>query len=109
MSLVNTPIAEQLRIVITGLRNVGKSSLFNSIIENNIAIVSNTPGTTTDPVIKSMEMGNLGPVVFVDTAGIDDIGELGQKRIDKTYNQIEIADIIIFVTKINEDIIEIEK
>jgi [FeFe] hydrogenase H-cluster maturation GTPase HydF len=109
MSLINTPIAEQLRIVITGLRNAGKSSLFNAILENNIAIVSDTPGTTTDPVSKSMELGKLGPVVIVDTAGIDDIGELGQKRIAKTINNIEIADIIIFVTKINEDINDIEK
>jgi len=108
MSLINTPLAEQIRIVITGLRNAGKSSLFNSLLENNLAIVSEVPGTTTDPVTKSMEMGKLGPVAFTDTAGIDDIGKLGKLRISKTYEILKIADIILFVTKINDELTDRE-
>ena len=77
MSPTTTPLAEQLRIVLLGLRNSGKSSLINSMFENEISIVSDVPGTTTDPVTKSIELSSLGPVAITDTAGIDDEGSLG--------------------------------
>ena len=76
-----TPNANRLQIGIYGKRNSGKSSLINAITHQEIAVVSNTPGTTTDPVFKSMEIPPLGAVLFIDTAGIADSGELGNKRV----------------------------
>ena len=92
---------EKTHIGIFGLRNVGKSSIINAITNQNISIVSNTLGTTTDPVKKSMELLPLGPVVIIDTPGIDDVGELGELRIKKTkqiLNTIDIALLILDAT-----------
>ena len=75
--------AERVHIGIFGLRNVGKSSLINSLTNQNIAIVSDVAGTTTDPVKKSMELLPIGPVVIIDTPGLDDEGELGLLRVKK--------------------------
>jgi [FeFe] hydrogenase H-cluster maturation GTPase HydF len=89
-------------IGIFGRRNYGKSSLINRLAGQDIAIVSDTAGTTTDPVKKSFEITGFGPVVLVDTAGIDDVGELGQKRIDKTFEAIKTIDLgIVVITKNN--------
>ncbi len=85
-------------IGIYGRRNYGKSSLINSIAGQEIAIVSDTPGTTTDPVKKSFEITGFGPVVLVDTAGIDDTGELGLKRVHKTVHSIDTVDMAILIT-----------
>lgn len=84
-------------IGIYGRRNNGKSSLINKLANQNIAIVADVAGTTTDPVKKSFEITGFGPVILIDTAGIDDIGELGQKRIDKTLETIKTADLAILV------------
>ena len=84
-------------IGIFGRRNCGKSSLINLLTGQNIAIVSDTAGTTTDPVKKSIEIFGVGPCVLIDTAGIDDIGELGQQRIDKTMKVLEEIDCAILV------------
>ena len=84
-------------IGIFGRRNCGKSSLINLLTGQNIAIVSETAGTTTDPVKKSIEIFGVGPCVLIDTAGIDDIGELGQQRIDKTMKVLEEIDCAILV------------
>jgi len=92
-----TPRSERLHIAIFGKRNAGKSSLINAITNQPIAIVSETPGTTTDPVFKSMEILPLGPVVLIDTAGIDDTGELGSLRVQKTLEILSKADIAILV------------
>lgn len=89
-------------IGIFGRRNFGKSSLINCLADQDIAIVSDTAGTTTDPVKKSFEITGFGPVVLVDTAGIDDIGELGQKRIDKTLEAIKTIDLGILVITQNQ-------
>lgn len=92
-----TPISDRLQIGIFGKRNSGKSSFINVFTEQNVAIVSDTPGTTTDPVGKAIEIRGLGPVYLYDTAGIDDSGELGHKRIEKTkaiLNKINLALII---------------
>ena len=78
------PQSERKHIIFAGRRNAGKSSLMNKFIGQDLSIVSSSPGTTTDPVKKSMELLPFGPVVLVDTAGIDDEGELGEKRISKT-------------------------
>ena len=87
-------------IGIFGRRNYGKSSLINSLAGQDIAIVSDTAGTTTDPVKKSFEITGFGPVVLVDTAGIDDVGELGQKRIDKSFETIKTIDLgVLVITK----------
>lgn len=86
-----------IHIGIYGRRNVGKSSLINSLTGQDTAIVSEIAGTTTDPVKKSIEIFGIGPVIIIDTAGIDDIDELGQKRIDKTLKSIEEIDIAILV------------
>ncbi len=99
-------------IGIYGRRNNGKSSLINCLAGQDIAIVSDHAGTTTDPVKKSFEITGFGPVILVDTAGIDDSGDLGQKRIDRTLRTIEIVDLaLLLVTgnswgKFEEDLIE---
>lgn len=85
MSLNATPASERIHIGIFGKRNAGKSSLINAITGQNLAIVSETKGTTTDPVYKAMEILPLGPVMIIDTPGIDDEGALGQLRIQKAY------------------------
>ena len=87
----------RLHIGIFGRRNVGKSSVVNRLTGQSISIVSDTPGTTTDPVKKAVEIPGLGAVTFIDTAGIDDIGELGQQRIKKTQQAIKQVDIAIVV------------
>lgn len=94
----DTPKGLRPHIVLTGRRNAGKSSLLNAITGQNAAIVSVNPGTTTDPVEKTMELLPYGPVVFIDTAGIDDTGDLGKMRIDRSINVIALADMAIIVT-----------
>ena len=95
--MTKTAQSERIHIAFVGSRNVGKSSLVNKFIGQDLVIVSETPGTTTDPVKKAMELLPFGPVVLVDTAGIDDIGELGEKRIGKTVQIISGADFAILV------------
>ncbi len=96
-SLNETPRGSRLHIAIYGRRNTGKSSLINALTNQEVAIVSSVPGTTTDPVFKSMEILPVGPVVIIDTAGIDDVGELGALRIKKTVRVLNQADLIILV------------
>lgn len=95
--LEKTPRGNRLHIGIFGKRNAGKSSLINALTGQNIAIVSDALGTTADPVFKSMELAGIGPVVFIDTAGFDDSGELGQLRVAKTESIIGRCDIAILV------------
>lgn len=97
MSLNNTPASERLHIGIFGKRNAGKSSLINALTGQSLAIVSDVKGTTTDPVLKSMELLPLGPVVIIDTPGLDDEGELGNLRIQKAYQMLNKADIAVLV------------
>ncbi|HDM77850.1 MAG TPA: [FeFe] hydrogenase H-cluster maturation GTPase HydF [Deltaproteobacteria bacterium] len=96
------PKGLRLHIAIFGRRNVGKSSILNALTRQNVSIVSDTPGTTTDPVEKAMELLPIGPVLFIDTAGLDDMGALGELRVKKTYKVFERADIIILVTEANK-------
>lgn len=91
------PRGERLIITLLGRRNVGKSSLINGITEQDISIVSETPGTTTDPVAKHYELIPVGPVTFYDTAGIDDIGELGEQRVKATRRVLWRSDIVMLV------------
>ncbi|SHJ63101.1 [FeFe] hydrogenase H-cluster maturation GTPase HydF [Paramaledivibacter caminithermalis] len=94
----DTPRSNRLHIAIFGKRNAGKSSLINAITNQDIALVSNIAGTTTDPVYKAMEILPIGPVVIIDTAGLDDEGELGELRIKKTYqvlNKTELAIVLV--------------
>lgn len=97
MSLNSTPASERLHIGIYGKRNAGKSSLINALTGQNLAIVSDIKGTTTDPVLKSMELLPLGPVVIIDTPGLDDEGALGKLRIQKAYQMLNKTDIAILV------------
>ncbi|MDO8303255.1 MAG: [FeFe] hydrogenase H-cluster maturation GTPase HydF [Sedimentisphaerales bacterium] len=94
-----TPKGMRLHIGIFGRRNVGKSSLLNALVGQQAAIVSEVAGTTTDPVEKPMELLPLGPVLFVDTAGIDDVGALGEKRIEKTKQVLQRTDLAVVVTE----------
>lgn len=89
--------SERIHIAFVGRRNVGKSSLMNKFIGQDLVIVSETPGTTTDPVKKAMELLPFGPVVLIDTAGIDDIGDLGEKRIGKTVKIISEANFALVI------------
>jgi len=93
-----TPKGLRIQIGIFGRRNVGKSSLLNALTSQNVSIVSNIAGTTTDPVEKPMELLPLGPVLFIDTAGIDDMGSLGKMRIEKSKKIIQRSDLAIIVT-----------
>lgn len=95
--MAKAPRGERLILTLTGRRNAGKSSLINALVGQDIAIVSDTPGTTTDPVPKSYELLPLGPVTFYDTAGIDDVGELGAKRIQRTKRTLFRTDIALMV------------
>ena len=97
MSLNNTPSADRIHIGIFGKRNAGKSSVINAITGQNLAIVSDIKGTTTDPVLKAMELLPLGPVVMIDTPGLDDSGELGKLRIRKAYQILNKTDIAVLV------------
>ena len=97
MSLNTTPSAERTHIGIFGRRNAGKSSLINALTGQSLAIVSEVKGTTTDPVLKAMELLPLGPVVMIDTPGLDDEGDLGALRIQKAYQILNKTDIAILV------------
>lgn len=97
MSLNNTPSSERIHIGIFGKRNAGKSSIINALTGQNLAIVSDVKGTTTDPVLKAMELLPLGPVVMIDTPGLDDEGDLGALRIQKAYQVLNKTDIAILV------------
>ena len=97
MGLNSTPSAERVHIGIFGKRNAGKSSIINAITDQSLAIVSDVKGTTTDPVSKAMELLPLGPVTIIDTPGLDDVGELGKMRIQKSYQVLNKTDIGILV------------
>lgn len=95
----NTPRGNRLHIAIFGRRNVGKSSLINAITNQNIALVSDVAGTTTDPVYKSMEILPVGPVVLIDTAGLDDQGELGKLRVQRSLSVLNKTDLVLLVVE----------
>ena len=97
MSFHTPPMAERIHIDIFGKRNAGKSSIINAITGQNLAIVSDIKGTTTDPVQKSMELLPLGPVVVIDTPGLDDDGSLGALRVKKSYQTLNKTDIALLV------------
>ena len=101
--------ADSLHIGIYGRRNVGKSTLINAITQQEVAIVSSVAGTTTDPVKRSFELLGIGPVVFIDTAGIDDTNELGEQRINKTLGTIQQIDIAILVITSPQQTLEKEE
>ena len=97
MNLNQTPSANRIHIAFFGMRNAGKSSLMNAVTGQNIAVVSEIKGTTTDPVQKSMELLPLGPVTVIDTAGLDDSGALGILRTEKTMQVLRKTDIAVLV------------
>ena len=97
-----TPMAERVHIGFFGLRNAGKSSLVNRITNQQVSVVSDVKGTTTDPVKKSMELLPLGPVTIIDTPGYDDEGTLGELRIGRTKEVLKTCDIAVLVTENNE-------
>lgn len=96
--LNETPKGERLHIAFFGKRNAGKSSLINAFTGQELSIVSDTKGTTTDPVLKAMELLPLGPVMIIDTPGIDDEGELGSLRVQKAMQVIRKTDVMVIVT-----------
>ena len=97
MGMNETPSGERIHIGFFGRRNAGKSSLVNAVTGQDLSIVSEVRGTTTDPVSKSMELLPLGPVVIIDTPGIDDEGELGIKRVGKSRQVLNKTDLAILV------------
>lgn len=97
MSLQDTPRSNRTHIALFGKRNSGKSSLINALTGQEVSVVSDIAGTTTDPVYKSMEIHGIGPCVFIDTAGFDDEGELGNLRVKQTLKATERTDIAIIV------------
>ena len=106
MGLNDTPKSDRVHIGIFGRRNAGKSSIINAITSQNLAVVSKVKGTTTDPVQKAMELLPLGPVMIIDTPGIDDEGELGKMRVEKSYQVLNKTDIALLVVDGNEGLTE---
>ena len=92
-----TPNSNRLHIALFGRRNSGKSSLINALTGQDVALVSDTPGTTTDPVLKAMEIQGVGPCLFIDTPGYDDEGELGEMRMTRTLKAAEKTDLAILL------------
>ncbi len=106
-NMLKTPKGLRLQIGIFGKRNAGKSSLLNALVKQDVVIVSNMPGTTTDPIEKAMELPPIGPVLFIDTAGLDeDNTELGQKRKERSSAMIERCDLLLIVSDGNWNYIE---
>lgn len=101
-----TPSANRKHIALFGKRNAGKSSLMNAIIGQDVAIVSEVKGTTTDPISKPMELLPFGPVVFIDTAGLDDEGVLGQLRVERTLKVLERTDFALYIVEAHEPQLE---
>ena len=108
MSLNSTPSSERIHIGFFGCRNAGKSSLVNAVTGQDLAVVSEVKGTTTDPVIKAMEILPLGPVVIIDTPGFDDEGMLGELRVAKTKQILNKTDIAVLVTQGSEQTREMD-
>ena len=106
MGLNDAPNSERIQIGIFGRRNAGKSTLFNLLVGEDLAVVSDTLGTTTDPVKKAMELLPLGPVLFIDTPGLDDEGELGKKRITKAKQILRKIDMAVVVKTSEDDAFE---
>ena len=104
-----TPKGMRVHIGIFGRRNAGKSSVINALTKQNIALVSDVAGTTTDPVFKAMEILPLGPVMIIDTAGIDDIGDLGKLRIGKTKEVMTKTDVAVIVIDAVNDVSDFER
>lgn len=100
-AMMDTPKGLRLHIALLGRRNVGKSSLCNALVGQDVSLVSDTPGTTTDPVEKTLEMAPLGPVVFLDTAGLDDTGTLGELRARRSLQIVDRCDMALLVTEGN--------
>ncbi|MCD7824687.1 MAG: [FeFe] hydrogenase H-cluster maturation GTPase HydF [Clostridiaceae bacterium] len=112
MSLHQTPGGDRIQIALFGKRNAGKSSVINGITGQPVAIVSDTKGTTTDPVSKAMEILPLGPCMLIDTPGLDDEGELGQKRVQRAIsvlNKTDIALIVVDITEVSDSDLETER
>lgn len=105
----DTPKGARLHIAIFGRRNAGKSSLINALTSQDIALVSAVPGTTTDPVYKAMEILPIGPVMIIDTAGIDDVGDLGALRVERTMQILNKADLAVLVVEPESGVTEYEQ
>jgi len=108
-SMNETPMASRMAIGLFGKRNAGKSSLINALTDQSVAVISDVAGTTTDPVYKTMELLPIGPVVFIDTAGLDDTGELGLLRIEKTYEVLRKCHFAIVVADVETGMTDFEK
>ncbi len=104
-----TPLANRIAISIFGKRNAGKSSLINAITGQPVAVTSDVAGTTTDPVHKTMELLPLGPVVFIDTPGLDDEGELGRMRVEKAYEVLHRTNMAIVVAAAEDGVTDFER
>ena len=102
MGLNSTPSANRVHIGFFGRRNAGKSSVVNAVTGQELAVVSDTKGTTTDPVYKSMELLPIGPVMIIDTPGFDDEGALGELRVRKTKQVLNKTDIAVLVVDATE-------
>ncbi len=105
----STPAAERIHIAFFGRRNAGKSSLVNAVTAQELSLVSDVAGTTTDPVYKTMELLPLGPVVIIDTAGVDDNGTLGELRVRKTHKVFNLTDIAVLVVSSEEGITDFDR
>ena len=109
MGLNDTPSAERKHIAFFGVMNAGKSSLVNKLTNQEMSLVSDVKGTTTDPVSKAMELTKAGPVLLIDTPGIDDTGELGEKRAERTRRILTKTDVAVLVTECGRSLNEAEK
>ena len=107
-NLNSTPSGERVHIAFFGLRNAGKSSLVNAVTGQDLAVVSDVKGTTTDPVKKAMELLPLGPVLIIDTPGLDDTGELGELRVKRALNVLASCDVAVLVHDANENFTQAE-
>ena len=109
MGLNDTPSSERVHIAFFGIRNAGKSSLVNYLTNQEMSLVSEIKGTTTDPVMKAMELSKAGPVLIIDTPGIDDTGELGEKRVERTGRILAKTDVAVLVTECGREPVQAEK